>query len=411
MHTQEDQVEIWMEKRKAYFEQIQKGEQGVVQKERVIKQFENFLKGKQLCKAVPEDVVKFLIFKEIEGKGRTIVHKQTCNQLGTTNLTGCKREECGFRHAYDSLRSGYFEKLKAVFEEEGLGGKWNPQRGEGNPVKSVKVQQYMEFVKKEQGLAGVTPKQAKVILRDKVKQLIDLLKILRDKSKNVVRKMLISRDIAIFSLAFCTSKRGDDITKLVAKNVMRMPNAGGLVFNFTWGKTIREGKGHMFGVECVCGFLEEKGFCASCCVDNYVKEAESLGWDFDVGYLFSDAKKGGRVPGPVKPASLTRILKKYLTDFDIFDKETMQSFRSGGAICRILEGESLEEVMYRAYWKSPKTALYYTKVLEVMCPRGFTWEKMGVEKKNCDYNQLDAMPSLFQQKFWRAFKTQQTSTL
>ena len=40
MHTQEDQVEIWMEKRKAYFEQIQKGEQGVVQKERVIKQFE-----------------------------------------------------------------------------------------------------------------------------------------------------------------------------------------------------------------------------------------------------------------------------------------------------------------------------------------------------------------------------------
>jgi hypothetical protein len=85
----------------------------------------------------------------------------------------------------------------------------------------------MEFVKKEQGLAGVTPKQARVILRDKVKQLIDLLKILRDKSKNVVRKMLISRDIAIFSLAFCTSKRGDDITKLVAKNVMRMPNAGG----------------------------------------------------------------------------------------------------------------------------------------------------------------------------------------
>ena len=35
--------------------------------------------------------------------------------------------------------------------------------------------------------------------------------------------------------------------------------------------------------------------------------------------------------------------------------------------------------MYRAYWKNPKTALYYTKVLEVMCPRGFTWEQMGVK--------------------------------
>ena len=142
--------------------------------------------------------------------------------------------------------------------------------------------------------------------------------------------MLISRDISIFSFAFCTSKRRDYITKLVAKNVMRMPNAGGLAFNFTWGKTLRGGIGHMFGVECVCGFREEKGFCASCCVDSYVKEAESLGWDFDEGYLFSDAKKGQRVPGPIKTASLTRLLKKYLKDFDIFDTKTMQSFRSGG---------------------------------------------------------------------------------
>ena len=71
----------------------------------------------------------------MEGKGRTIVHKQTCNQLGTQNLNGCKKEECGLRHAYDSWRSGYFEKLKALFEEEGLAGKWNPQRREGNPVK------------------------------------------------------------------------------------------------------------------------------------------------------------------------------------------------------------------------------------------------------------------------------------
>ena len=84
----------------------------------------------------------------------------------------------------------------------------------------------MEFVKKEQGVAGITPKQAKVILRNKVKTLIEMLRILRDKTKNAVKKMLISRDIAIFSLAFCTSKRGDDIPKIVAKNVMRIPNQG-----------------------------------------------------------------------------------------------------------------------------------------------------------------------------------------
>ena len=58
----------------------------------------------------------------------------------------------------------------------------------------------------------------------------------------------------------------------------------GLVFNFTWGNTLRGGKGHMFGLECVCTFLAEKGFCASCCVDEYVKEAQKLSWEFDKGF-------------------------------------------------------------------------------------------------------------------------------
>ena len=83
-----------------------------------------------------------------------------------------------------------------------------------------------------------------------------------------------------------------------------------------------------------------------------------------------------------------------------------------GTICRILEGESLEEVMYRATWRSPKTAMYYTKVLEVMFPRGFLWEKMGVDKsKMTTTSYLDAMPSLFTAKFWRAFQTQQATNL
>ena len=67
--------------------------------------------------------------------------------------------------------------------------------------------------------------------------------------------------------------------------------------------------------------------------------------------------------------------------------------------------------MYRAYWKSPKTAMYYTKVLEVMFTRGFSWGKMGVEKSKNDYNQLDAMPSLFEEKFCRAFQFQQATNL
>ena len=100
----------------------------------------------------------------------------------------------------------------------------------------------MSFVKKEQGLAGITPKQAKVILREKVRQLIQMLKLLRDSQINAKNKMLTSRDIAIFSLAFCTSKRGDDLVKIVSNNVMRIRNKGGLVFNFFPGQNLEEGE-------------------------------------------------------------------------------------------------------------------------------------------------------------------------
>ena len=114
--------------RKAYILQRRGEEKGVVQKERVAKAFNKWLEGKPLTNVTPEEVVDFLIFKEMERKGRTVVHRATCPRLGTTDLKGCKIQECGTRQAYDSLRAGYFEKIKSLFEEGGMGGRWNPQR-------------------------------------------------------------------------------------------------------------------------------------------------------------------------------------------------------------------------------------------------------------------------------------------
>ena len=60
------------------FERKCMGESGALQKSRVQKQFKNFLKGKTLMEVIPEDVVGFLISKEMEGSGRTLVHKEEC---------------------------------------------------------------------------------------------------------------------------------------------------------------------------------------------------------------------------------------------------------------------------------------------------------------------------------------------
>ena len=42
--------------------------------------------------------------------------------------------------------------------------------------------------------------------------------------------------------------------------------------------------------------------------------------------------------------------------------------RSGGPVSRMLEGDSLKMVMFEAYWKDPKMAWRYIKLLEVIGP-------------------------------------------
>ena len=115
-------MQLNIQKRWTYFERKRMRESGALQKGRVQKQFKFFLKGKTSMEVTPEDIVGFLISKEMEGLGRTLVQKEECKNLGSQELRGCKIEECGFRYAYDSLRSGYFEKLKGLFEE-GMSGK------------------------------------------------------------------------------------------------------------------------------------------------------------------------------------------------------------------------------------------------------------------------------------------------
>ena len=66
--------------RKAYILQRRGEEKGVVQKERVAKAFNKWLDGKPLTKVMPGEVVDFLIFKEMEGKGRTVVHREKLAQ-------------------------------------------------------------------------------------------------------------------------------------------------------------------------------------------------------------------------------------------------------------------------------------------------------------------------------------------
>ena len=48
-----------------------------------------------------------------------------------------------------------------------------------------------------------------------------------------------TRDIALFSLAFYSLRRGDDLSFTLGSQILKLPNSRGLIFNFQFSKTLR----------------------------------------------------------------------------------------------------------------------------------------------------------------------------
>lgn len=92
------------------------------------------------------------------------------------------------------------------------------------------------------------------------------------------------------------------------------------------------------------------------------------------GYLFSDVsagKHGEALRGnlPVTTATtMSSALKRYAIVAGEKQEFSLHSFRSGGAVSRALAGDSMSTIMQRAYWKSPKTAWRYMRLMEVIAP-------------------------------------------
>jgi hypothetical protein len=146
---------------------------------------------------------------------------------------------------------------------------------------------------------------------------------------------------------------------------MRFPDDRGLLFNYVFGKTLRSGTKHVFGVL----RSEDAVMCPVTAMDEYVHGAADLGVRLGGHgrYLFPPCRDGQVCAGPLKSAQLNDDLRYWLTRCQIFDGETVHGMRSGGSIEKSLSGESLHSVMQLAYWKSPRMAKHYMKEWQVLC--------------------------------------------
>ena len=125
-----------------------------------------------------------------------------------------------------------------MFYERDLGitSAWNDTQRVGNPVRSDLVAQYMTFTREEQNKAEVLVKQAPAVLDSHLKEIITPMCTRTHCTSNTTKRVILARDIALYAVAFRTTKRGDELSQTLIQRILRLPNDSGLLLNFQWGK-------------------------------------------------------------------------------------------------------------------------------------------------------------------------------
>jgi len=346
-----------------------------------------------------QDVLKYLIFKDVNDSGRTVVHKASCPLLGSSSVEKCVDQvQCGLRHQAESMRIGIIDKLRKAFEEVGRKGPYNSLDQMGDPTRSAVVKEYIMYIRQEQGKAGVFPRGARTMERFKMDILMDRMKLTIRGLKKGVRRLKMKQRRGMYSFCFTAIKRLAGAGNVIAPNVVRIPNNMGHEFNCTWDKTLRLGS-HCLGFLCV---KNKEPWCAHCIIDEWVEEAKLFGISFQEGLLFPKLDPYGNIKHGLRwvAGDLTETLKRDLERYNLYKGETPHSFRHGGTVDSLKRGKSLEDTMYLAYMKNQSTAAIYSKGLKVLLPKGFDWKDAGIGNTQQPINETELSA---QMQAWKAF--------
>ena len=314
--------------------------------------------------ASPEMVVEWLCFLDSQGNGTTIVHATSCPQVGQYSLSCSDRSlGCTRRYAFGSLQKSFVSKLKRAYVEIlGRFEEWSPQDMRGNPVTGAVVDQYLAFATHEQLRAGVTPKQATPILRPDFQHLMRYMHTGLLCAAQPVDRLAYARDMALFAVAFRAGSRGSDLAKLLAAQVLHLPSSQGLVLNFHFTKTLRDGAAH---ASLLAPDNDMPETCAVAAMLCYAQAADSCGWDMSKGYLFPEIPASGdstpkRLARPLSAKTMAARFKEHLGHAGLGSRQfTFHSFRVGCAVTQTIAGKDIAEIMAAVNWKSEKIARRY----------------------------------------------------
>ena len=332
------------------------------------------LRRASVFEATPEDVVDFLIYRDLEGTGKTKVHERTCI-VGTRDGT-C---DCPTRLGQSMVHQAA-SKIRTRLAELGAGGEWSSVAFSGNPADSSLVRKYVTAIKEEQARAGVVAVAAreKAMLPGALEQLVTSIRHFANVSyaSNKITYLEALQDLAWITIQYRSLNRGAELSALRVDNTAVGPNDSCLLFQFMFSKVLRGGGStHEFGVPARPGDVT----CPVGAFKQYVAETTRLlHWDWD-----SDTRtpvfavighKGVRTSVPVAAATMGRRFARHksrcMLDLGAVSActgvESLHGLRAGGALDRALKGDDLKEIMLQGFWKKPATALHYIGMLEAI---------------------------------------------
>ena len=135
---------------------------------------------------------------------------RNCGTLRVLNPTWRMCKAVRTRFLGDKLRS----KLAVAYERDlGISTDWSDALRIGNPIRSDLVTQYMTFTREEQKKAGMAVKQAPAVLRNQLHTIVSTLRARLQCTSDPYTPGVLARDLALFTVAFETTKRGDELSR------------------------------------------------------------------------------------------------------------------------------------------------------------------------------------------------------
>ncbi|CAC5382313.1 unnamed protein product [Mytilus coruscus] len=317
---------------------------------------------KNLSNAVPEDIRKFLVFKE--KNGRTQLHEDNCVYRTEHGLKICSCPKTLTVKSVDSLLG----KIRAIFRDIGRAGEWNPMLYSGNPASSHILKQHIQAVSLEQSNSNITRKQATPLMFDKLGKLCRYLSYKVSVEKDLISQFLFARDLSYFSLLCHSGNRGVDLGLLKAENLFDIPDSKGIYVSQQAGKTasIDNPKNYI-----ILPSLDED-ICPIKLVKDYKRIASKLDIDLNKGFIYRvrDNKSKQINNRAVSSSCMTDRLKTHLMNINLYQGETSHSSRRGCAITLRMLGVDDQAINQHVGWSSKGMIDHYAHVGKLMSPEG-----------------------------------------